>query len=270
MQQNTNDHFSPLVAPYHTKFFDVIIIPSPPSISEFDETIKRIPPSRDMNSIMSYEDEILDAIDDLQDINGSSLLSIKKCIQAKFYTPSSRDTSVLITTENPVSKVVWRDNLFVQAIKSLVDKHCIDHCTLIKNGSTVYKLSQDFKRNRARDLLKRQEQREAYRVHQREKKHAIEKNEQKHAVVSAHKRALKKRDLVEPRSVAIVDEIGTTRARINSMDLVRDCQKAKRSALPHQLGLHADENLNEKKSLREKMKIPRSRILVKEIINKKF
>lgn len=268
MQQNTNDHFSPIVAPYHTKFFDVIIIPCPPSISEFDEAIKRIP-SRDMNSIMSYEDEILDAIDDLQDLHGSSLLSIKKCIHAKFYsTPSSRDTSVLISTENPVSKVIWRDNLFVQAIKSLVDKHCIDHCTLIRNGSTVYKLSQDFKRKRAYDLLHRQEQREAYRVKQREKKNAIGKKEQKHAVVSAHKPALKKRDLVEPRSVAIVDE--GTRARINSMDLVRDCQKAKRSALPHQLGLHADENLNEKKSLREKMKIPRSRILVKEIINKKL
>jgi len=267
MQQNTNDHLSPVVAPYHTKFFDVIIIPCPPSISEFDEAIKRIP-SRDMNSIMSYEDEILDAIDDLQDLHGSSLLSIKKRIHAKFYTPSSRDTSVLISTEDPVSKVIWRDNLFVQAIKSLVDKHCIDHCILIKNGSTVYKLSQDFKRKRAHDLLQRRERLEAHRVHQREKKHAIQKKEQKHAVVSAHKPALKKRDLVEPRSVAIVEE--GTRARINSMDLVRDCQKAKRSALPHQLGLHADENLNQKKSLREKMKIPRSRILVKEIINKKF
>lgn len=262
MQQNTNDHFSPAVTPYHTKFFDVIIIPSPPSVSELDETIKRIP-SRDMNSIMGYEDEILDAIDDLQDMHGSSLLSIKKRIQAKFYTPSTRNRSVLISTEEPVSKVIWRDNLFVQALKSLVDKNCIDHCTLIRNGSTVYKLSRDFKRKRAQELLQRQTQLEKYRARQREKKLAIEKKEHKHAVVSAHKPALKKRDLVEPRSVAIVDE--GTRARINSMDLVRDCQKAKRSALPHQLGLHADENLNEKKSLREKMKIPRSRILVKEM-----
>lgn len=242
--------------PYHTKFFDVITITPPQSTPHEDKAI----PLQNYNSIMCYEDSILDAIKDLRDShNGSSITSIKKHMQAYFfydnYPDLNEEEAEMLSLE-----MKWKDHLFVQAMKSLVDKKCVDHSSCTKNGSTYYKLSHDYKKNRAGELTERLERLNQYRLRLQAKKKEMVRLAKKKEVLS-HKSIMKKGHLVESQAVAIVGREGKSK-----MDLVREKQKEKRNALPHKLGLHADSLDTKKKGLRDQLKIPHNKIYVKEII----
>mmetsp|Transcript_28554 Transcript_28554/g.42342 ORF Transcript_28554/g.42342 Transcript_28554/m.42342 type:complete len:245 (-) Transcript_28554:360-1094(-) len=240
--------------PYHTKFFDVITIPPPESTRSTPHEDKAITPLQNFNSIMCYEDAILDAIKDLRDShNGSSITSIKKHIQAYFfhdnYPDLNEEEAEMLSLE-----MKWKDHLFVQALKSLVDKKYVDHSLCTKNGSTYYKLSQDYKKNRAGELRERLERLNQYKLRQQSKKKEMLRVANKKNVL-CHKSIMKKGHLVESQAVAIVGGEGKSK-----MDLVREKQKEKRNALPHKLGLHSDSL-----GLREQLKIPRNKIYVKEM-----
>lgn len=250
----------PLDAPYHSKFFDVITIPSP---AQSEATHPQLNVNS-ANSIMCYEDAILNAIKDLKDShNGSTVSAIKKHIGANFFHdnyPGLREEDADSLSQDPTA-IRWNDALFVQALKSVIDKKCVTRSTCIKNGSTHYKFSDSFKKHRAEELKKRLERLESYKAHQRKKKKQI-LSERKEERMPVHKPTLKKGHLVESKAVAIVGN-----CKKSQMELDHKNQIEKRSALPHQLGLCADESLgSKKKSLREKLKIPHKQIFVKEIV----
>ena len=244
---------------YQTKFFDVITLPPlpplpPPQTNEKQGTLQNF------NSIMCYEDAIVDAITELKDShNGSTVSAIKKHIQAHFFHenyPGLNEEEAEMLSLDPAPSMRWKDTLFVQALKSVVEKKCVTHSICTKNGSTLYKLSHDYKKQRAEELNDRLERLEKYKIYEREKKQMLSDRKE----VPVHTPVLKKGHLVENK---VVDIIGNVRK--SHMDLDLEKQNDKRSALPHTLGLHADDSLEKKKGLREKLKIPHSKILVKEM-----
>jgi hypothetical protein len=240
-------------ASYHAKFFDVISIL--PVQSEFSVKNTSL---QNFNSIMCYEDAVLDAIKDLKDShNGSSLTAIKKHIQAYFfhdnYPDVNEEEAEMLSLDTP-----WKENLFVQALKSLVDKMYVVHSSCTKNGSTFYKLSNHYKKNRAEELRQRLERLNQYKVNQYAKKKQFLANRKK---LPYRKPIMKKGHLVESKTVVIVG-----REEKNKMDLVRERQQEKRSALPHYLGLRADNSRDTKrKSLRDNLKLPHNKIIVTEM-----
>ena len=242
-------------ASYHTKFFDVITIPPAQATPPFKAKTTAL---QNFNSIMCYEDAVLDAIKDLKDShNGSSITSIKKHIQAYFfyenYPDLNEEEAEMLSLEMP-----WKENLFVQALKSLVDKGCVIHSSCTKNGSTLYKLSHDYKKNRAQELRQRLERLNQYKLHQHAKKKEFLANMKE---APRHTPIMKKGHLVESKVVMIVG-----RGEKNEMDLVRERQQEKRNALPHSLGLHADDSPNTKRNgLRNKLKLPHNKIIVTEM-----
>mmetsp|Transcript_6918 Transcript_6918/g.13047 ORF Transcript_6918/g.13047 Transcript_6918/m.13047 type:complete len:286 (-) Transcript_6918:959-1816(-) len=272
-------------APYHTKFFDVITIPPPPPSDDAQGFLTQADKNlysylNSFNSIMCYEDAILDAIHDLRDgHHGSNVHAIQKHIQANFFHDNiphlnEKDAELL---SYDVPQTQWKEHLFVQALKSLVDKNCIEYSPCVKNGSTLYKLSHNYKKHRAEELTQRMERLKQYKLHLQEKKRQIVMNSTISATTGkkssnhspvAKQPILKKGHLVESQTVAIV---GTGRAdgirRKKSMDLDREKQIEKRLALPHHLGvLHADDE-EKSKGLRDQCKIPHGKIYVKEIID---
>lgn len=254
--------------PYHTRFFDVITIPPTPTEEELSSKESFFSFLNSFNSIMCYEDAILDAIRELKDgHNGSNIHAIKKHIQAHLFYENvpnlSEQEAECLSLEMPQ----WKEHLFIQALKSLVEKNCITHSPCIKNGSTLYKLSHEYKKHCAEELKLRMERLNQYKVqHQEKRKQILMMEKRKKAMTPVHKPILKKGHLVETQTVAIV---GTERK--GSMDMDREKQKEKRSALPHtSLGLHADDYDSlpgmKKKGLRDQLKIPHGKLYVKEII----
>jgi hypothetical protein len=303
-------------APYHTKFFDIITIPPPPP----PEQEQGINPEKNLlsflnsfNSIMYYEDAILDAIRDLRDgHNGSNVHAIQKHIQANFFQEYENNkhkphlnnkndhphqqqeaewwlfSCSSLNNDDNMTPPQWKEHLFVQALKSLVEKNCIEYSPCgVHNGSCLYKLSHDYKKHRAEELTLRMERLKQYKLQQQEKQRQILMEQAKSGKKSSttsrplvHKQPsiLKKGHLVESKTVTIVDNT-TTRIldaderRKNSMDLDRNGQKEKRMALPHHtLVLHADDDSSigskkerKKKGLRDQCKIPHGKIYVKEM-----
>lgn len=300
-------------APNHTRFFDIITIPPPPSQDQESH------PEHDLqtflnsfNSIMYYEDAILDAIRDLRDgHSGSNIHAIKRHIHANFFHVNmphlhEQETEILLLSLDMLPQ--WKEHLFVQALKSLVEKNCIEYSPCgVQNGSCLYKLSHHYKKHRAEELRQRMERLNQYKLHQEEKRRQILRNAtssrlQKNKSSSntttttttspvVHKQQpsiLKKGHLVESQTVMIVASParkdgshhhysgggGGGGGRRNSMDLDREKQIEKRSALPHTLGgLHADEDTSfigggsggKKKGLRDQCKIPHGKIYVKKM-----
>lgn len=249
--------------PFHTTFFDVITIPSNPSPAQSNpQEMKQI---KSFNSIMAYEDAILDAIADLHDShNGSSIQAIQKHIQAYFLYDNYPELDEQ-EAEYLSQDMQWNEHLFHQALKSLLEKKQIIHCPTVKNGSTFYKLSPEYKKHRAEELQARLKRLEDYKKKLYEKRQQMKKKKD----VPLSKPFLKKAHLVEEQGVElhISDQHGT-----NKMELVREHQIDKRKVLHHKLDLHADDddsNEDGKKKpivgLRDKLKIPHHKIFVKEM-----
>eukprot|EP01083_Nonionella_stella_P107986 313471_1 len=236
--------------PYHTKFFDVITIP--PAIPQVEDSVSNL---QGCNSIMFYEDAILNAIDELKDgHNGSTVSSMKKHVKAHFFQENLKADE----TPSDAASTYWRDNLFVHALKSLVSMQSITHTTCIKNGSALYKYSSSYKEHRAKELKLRLERFEKYKYLRHKKKKELSKRKD----FLAGKPALRKGHLVENKTISIVD--GSQRS---TMDLELEKQREKRFMLPRQLELHADKLPGStRKSLRQNFKIPHTHLLVKEVI----
>jgi hypothetical protein len=239
---------------------------------------------------MCYEDAILDAICDLKDDHtGSSVNAIQKHIQANFFhdnLPTLDDTEAdLLSVEmSSHSHSQWKEHLFVQALKSLIDKHCIVYSPCVKNGSTLYKLSHDYKKHQVEELTQRMERLNQYKLHQQEMKRQRQTLKGKtgstnktmaaatgvaHKATTSSNPLLKKGHLVESHSVTIVGK-GSERSRKSSMELDREKQTEKRLALPHLLSFHAEDGDvpgggGKKKGLRDQCKIPHGKIYVKEM-----
>ena len=260
-------------APYQTRFFDVITIPAPvPPLSPvmLDTGGRKKQSEARYNSIMFYEDAILDAILDLKDgHNGSCVTSIKKHVQSNFLQYDDEEPEPDMPLEDSTF-LFWKDSLFVQALKSLVRQESLIHSTCIKNGSTFYKLSSNYKQHRTKELNDRLQNFERYKTLQHQKKLEAMKRKE----VPVGKPSFKKGHLVEAKTVTIVDK-----HLKNSMDLDLEQQREKRFVLPrHELDLRADdfEDMNHlqadvnfagrtHKSLREKFRIPHTKILVKDV-----
>jgi hypothetical protein len=263
---NTMEHRNNADTPYHTKFFDVITIPAPelplsPHMVGVGGAKAQV---QKYNSIMFYEDTILSALETLKDgHNGSSVTAIKKHVQMHFLT---NDQTVHEDTDDS-SFLYWKDALFVQALKSLVQQQSIVHSTCIKNGSTFYKLSHAYKQHRTKELKDRYEHFQKIKALQWRKKQELSRRKE----VPVRIPILRKGRLVEPKTVTIVDKYSSS-----NMDLQLEKQREKRSVLPrHELELHADDytdlgactSKKDFKSLRENLRIPKTKIMVKDVIH---
>lgn len=267
---NTMEQPNNMETPYHTKFFDVITIPAPipPLSPQIIDTTGGRNHLQKYNSIMFYEDAILDTVKDLKDgHNGSSVTAIKKHVKANFLHDDYKEPEpdMPLPVEHSAF-LLWKDTLFVQALKSLVRQQSLTHSTCIKNGSTFYKLSPGYKQHRTKELNDRLEQFERYKALQQKKKQELSKRKE-----APIRKKWKKGHLVEAKTVTIVDKY-----QKSNMDLDLEKQRQKRFVLPRQeLGLRADDyaDVNNSKTgtgrahrgLRENLKIPHTKILVKEV-----
>lgn len=248
MDPSRND----ISTPYHTKFFDMILVPPPQTAVENSLKLN------DCKSTMLYKDAILNAIEDLKDShNGSTVTAIKKHAKAHLFPDQDQETEKMSPTFSSTTSPPWKDNIFVQAVKSLVSEKAITHSECIKNGSALYKLSPSYKKRRAKQLKERFLRFEKCKARQQKKRKEL--SLRKEAPIG--KPALKKGHLVEAKTVTIVDKYNKSK-----MDLELDRPREKRSALPRQqLELHADHSTRGRKSLRQKLKIPHTRLIVKDV-----
>lgn len=209
-------------------------------------------------SVMSYEDAILSAIVDLKDnfSVGSSVTAIAKHIQANFVDVNHPHLGDYIKFVPPFH---FRNSLFLQALKSIVDKGCVNKssCTSRNgNGSTLYSLSSKYKKQRAQEINERLKMLELYKekAQQREKKLAKTRKEapvRKALHVKAH--------LVDTKAFAIVPN------EKHIMDLDSSSIQNIPSSLPIQLNIRKElRALKKKKCFRGNMKIqPHKNMLVK-------
>lgn len=210
-------------------------------------------------------DAILDAIADLHDShNGSSIQAIKKHIQAYFLYDNYPELEAE-EAEYLSQDMQWNEHLFNQALKSLLEKKQIAHCPTVKNGSTFYKLSPEYKKHRAAELHARLKRLEEYKRKLYEKRQHMKKKKE----VPLSKPFLKKAHLVEEQGVEL--HISNPHAT-HKMELVREHQSDKRKVLHHKLDLHADDDDSKEDGkkkpivgLRDKLKIPHHKIFVKEM-----
>lgn len=277
--------------PHHSKFFDVITLPvastditEVSSKSSSNTSLEHQIASMKYNvSIMCYEDAILTAIQDLKDTHGSSVMSIKKHIQSNLLHENSPkllqspDALPLQSfLEDLLAPAVWNEPLFLQALKSLMEKHCIDHSKCSRNGSTLYKLSPDYKKNQTLEMHHRMERLATYKASFQATQRLVQKEQRKEA--PAHVPILKKGHLVEPKAVVIMEEKKRIHEKKKKMDIDINRRNIG-SILPHSTNVHVNtmtivngassgvETRQKRKSLREKNMIPRHKLVVSQILS---
>jgi hypothetical protein len=253
--------------PYHSRYFDVISIAPVTPVEE----AKQLAYIKYYVSIMCYEDAILTAIHDLKDVHGSSVHAIKKHIQSNLLHenyPTLNDSEMEALVSELAPPMVWKDSLFLQALKSVEDKNCVTHAVCSRNGSTTYSLSLDYKKHRAKEIRNRLERLEAYKVASRSR---IARAKERKEIPHAHVPILKKGHLVEPKAVVIVQDKKDDIRGKKKMD-VDTRTHDKTSLLPHHStvkNLHADDTIGlmdgKNKSLRAKTKIPHCKIVVSQM-----
>jgi len=242
---------------YHPRYFDIVTV-----VPASDEcTI--IPSQNELSnfiSIMSYEDTIINALHDLRDIKGSSIIAIMKYMQENFVQENFQGRN---TTD--LGFYAIKSSLFLLAMKSLLDRKIIVHTSCIKNGSACYKFSDEYKSNRSKDIKERLEKLEKVKAKTKGKNRVIHHNEKRLLPIRIKTIPMKTR-LVDIKAVAIVKNPSKMGQCRMEMDAKR--QRDMRLELPLKLGLHTDDMLFDKKrkSLREQMKIPRNKIFVTEIV----
>jgi hypothetical protein len=247
--------------PHHSKYFDVLsIAPVTPA-----EEAKQLAYIKYYVSIMCYEDAILTAIHDLKDVHGSSVHSIKKHIQSNLLHenyPTLNDSEMEALVAELAPPMVWKDSLFLQALKSVEDKNCVKHSVCSRNGSTAYSLSSDYKRNRAKEIRHRLERLEAYQVASRAR---MARAKERKEAPPAHVPILKKGHLVEPKAVVIVQDKNDDLRKKKKMDVDTRDKVPHHATMKH---LYADDTMETKdgkNSLRAKTKIPHHKIVVSQM-----
>lgn len=248
--------------PYHSKYFDVISIPP---VTPAEEA-KQLAYIKYYVSIMCYEDAILTAIHELKDVHGSSVNSIKKHIQSNLLHenyPVLNDSEMEALIAELAPPMVWKDSLFLQALKSVEDKKCVKHSVCSRNGSTIYSLSPEYKKNRAKEIRNRLERLEAYEAASRSR---IARAKERKEAPPARIPILKKGHLVEPKAVVIVQDKKDDFRRKKKMDVDTHDKIPHHSMTKH---LHADDTMEsndcKKKGLRANTKIPHHKIVVSQM-----
>lgn len=171
--------------PYHTRFFDVVVLTSPPvapipspalspvqplALPPAMQEHTRINHRSNFVSIMSYEDAIIIAIIELHDLHiGSSINTIKKHVrdnsiqQANFMNrtiSSSTATATSRNSHNSNNNNHLKNSLFLAALKSLLDKKVIvpysKYASFVKKtclSSCCFKLSREYIKKRFQVFL---------------------------------------------------------------------------------------------------------------------
>jgi hypothetical protein len=250
--------------PYHTRYFDVVTISKEESTNEPRKTSIY----QNFESIMSYEDAIINAIIQLRDIHiGSSITSIQKHMKEHFIQENFPNLKNNIHMEDASFNYYLKKSLFIVALKSLLDKKVITSspdASLMKNGclSNCYlKLSRTYIMKRLEvfkqriDLIERREERR-----KRELKLKLKMQEWKQVPVRI-KPPLSKIRLVDQNAGIIIEKDKRVTKDKGGMDW--DEERKKRSALLMRLGIHRNKLFVAKRtSLHEKMTIPHNRIMV--------
>lgn len=200
-------------------------------------------------SIMSYEDAIISAIIDLKDnfSLGSSVTAIAKHIKANFVDanhPQLRDKIEFFPPFNV------RSSLFLQALKSLVEKGYVDTSTSTnrnRNGSMLYSLSSKYKKERAERINRRLKLLETCKERARQKSTALSKHRKD---PPARKSLIVKAHLVDSKAIAVVPD------RKHSMDLDLSPPRRISSTVPVQVNVRKElKALKKKKCIRGNIKI---------------
>jgi len=162
---------------------------------------------------MAYEDAIVEAIDDLKDYfsTGSSLESIRKRIQATY-----------------IGGETWNNSLFGKAIKSLIARHRVMHSTCVQNGSVLYSLTKEYKKERTREISFRVKQRHQQKVN-------VERNR---ILAGEAKEPPKRKVIVAKRKLSDTKVLNIDEVKVMSKDKmdvdVDSKMKKKRPSLPLQ------------------------------------
>ena len=209
-------------------------------------------------SIMSYEDAILSAIIDLKDnfSVGSSVTAIAKHIQANFVEVNHPHLGEFKKFAPPFH---FRNSLFLQALKSVDDKGCVNKSTCMSrngNGSTLYSLSSKYKKQRAQEINGRLKILEDYKKKAQQKERKLSTNRKQLPVRRAsHVKA----HLVDSKAFGIIKDDK------HVMDLDSSLAPKNPSTSPLQLNIRKDlKSLKKKKCIRGIIKIrPYKNILVK-------
>lgn len=255
------DDIPPL--PYHTRFFDVMLRPLPPSNLPSEKTQRKPIIYSNFVSIISYEDAIITAIMELHDVHiGSSISEIKKHMVDNFIkeTFPYLDKADTNATFNYLKRP-----LFLAALKSLLDKRVIvphSYAPVVKNGLTTccYKLSKSFVRKRLKLFNKRlwilEQIRDARK--RREYDLIMTKKERKH-VPARIKPPLHKIHLLDQvPGVVVVENEDTIRKKKKRHEMELDDGVKKVFLFSSKLGLHFKKAYvtKRKTSCKRRLKLP--------------
>lgn len=135
--------------PYHTRFFDMVVL-APPKLDESVRVQKKHFVLSNFVSIMSYEDAIITALLELHDHYhiGSSISAIRKHMEENFV---KENFPLLSKGNTDINLDNIRHSLFLLALKSLLKKRVIvPHASFTTNGSpgSSFILSREFLRRR--------------------------------------------------------------------------------------------------------------------------